>query len=98
MRMISPNAYNYFVARKSKEARRKTDKLNEKAIFGVRKDLQTPQCRIHNIYMKYHAKGHSKRTGKPYQAFFACPIKDRLGFCSQTISVKYLLAVGHRSK
>lgn len=28
--------------------------------------------------------GYSKTTHKYYKAFYACPIKDKLGFCSQT--------------
>lgn len=31
--------------------------------------------------------GYSKRTGEHYQAFYACPIKDQLGFCTQTCSI-----------
>lgn len=46
-----------------------------------------PQCTIHNRLMVKKPSGYSKRTGKHYNAFWACPIKDKLGFCSQTYSI-----------
>ena len=33
-----------------------------------------PMCPEHGIVMKLHPAGVSKKTGKPYKAFWACPI------------------------
>lgn len=34
-----------------------------------------PTCPVHNIVMKLHPAGVSKKTGKPYKAFWACPVE-----------------------
>ena len=49
----------------------KMDKVEREALF----------CKEHNRFMVYHTKSHSKRTGKAYSAFWACPVRDKLGFC-----------------
>lgn len=46
-----------------------------------------PQCTIHKQLMIKHPKGNSKRTGRPYNAFWGCPIRDKLGFCSQSFLI-----------
>ena len=33
-----------------------------------------PICGVHNVQMSWHAPGISK-AGKPYQGFYACPVK-----------------------
>lgn len=35
-----------------------------------------PTCPEHHIAMKLHPAGISKRTGKPYNAFWTCPVED----------------------
>lgn len=34
--------------------------------------------------MVLRPEGISKRTGKPYQPFWACPVRDDGAFCEQT--------------
>ena len=42
--------------------------LEEKTASSV------PTCPVHGILMKLHPAGVSKKTGKPYGAFWACPV------------------------
>jgi hypothetical protein len=44
-----------------------------------------PFCTLHNCVLVFKEPGVSKRTGKPYSGFYACPHKDNLGFCSSTV-------------
>jgi len=48
--------------------------LEEKPVSSV------PKCSVHGIVMKLHPAGVSKKTGKPYGAFWACPVDD----CKET--------------
>lgn len=44
-----------------------------------------PKCTIHNRHLVFHPPGNSQRTGKAYSSFYACPVKDNLGFCVSTV-------------
>lgn len=43
-----------------------------------------PTCKIHKSIMKLHPAGVSKRTGKPYAAFWGCPVPD----CRETMKAE----------
>ena len=43
-----------------------------------------PTCPVHNIVMKLHPAGVSKKTGKPYSAFWSCPVEG----CRETKSAE----------
>lgn len=43
-----------------------------------------PMCPVHNIVMKLHPAGVSKKTGKPYSAFWSCPVEG----CRETKSAE----------
>lgn len=43
-----------------------------------------PMCPTHNIVMKLHPAGVSKKTGKPYSAFWSCPVEG----CRETKSAE----------
>lgn len=44
---------------------------------------ETPICAVHNSQMSWKPPGVSKKTNKPYQGFWACPVKNPDGsFCN----------------
>lgn len=78
--VFSPQAY--------KQIKKATNRSKHKSLkkeFGMFAPT-IPQCKIHKRMMIKKPPGVSKYTHKPYKAFWACPIRDSLGYCSQTYS------------
>jgi hypothetical protein len=44
-----------------------------------------PFCTVHQRHLQFKPEGISKASGKPYQAFYACPHRDESGFCKSTV-------------
>ena len=46
-----------------------------------------PVCKVHGNTMSLRPAGTSKKTGKPYPAFWACTFKDVNGaYCRETVN------------
>jgi len=53
--------------------RRKSRFTNAQCAESVTEEVTMANCPVHNVEFKFIPPGVSKKTGKPYQGFFACP-------------------------